>query len=214
MSLVVPNERMLEAFDRIDEIVGRAVALKDLEIATGSIHQLDELKKVAGWSKAYAFYKIREHWHEFEIGDNFQDSMVSLTNHNSQTVIRYIRAWEAIQEAPVEIAQKLLSSNIGNVFSVANAVAQGYDVTDDDWEQVAQLPKPSDVNDYVREEIKEAEPRQRKGSGAFVDREGNVYVVDKDGEFQFAMYVNYNSDVEEVQQLINRVLERSNISKQ
>ena len=209
------NGSMDDAFARVDELIDKAIALKDFDVAVGAIKQLEELRKIAGWSKAYLFYRLRENWHVFEIADDFQDTVVTMTKHHPWTVTMYLRSWEALLGAPAEEATKMLSHNIGDYYPVANAVAQGYKIKQDDWEQLTDGTMSStDIGDYVRDEIKEAEPRKMREKRPFVDREGSINIVDKEGEWLYVGHVEINNRHPLVEQWVNRILDRANIGRQ
>jgi len=213
MGKLSKNGKMNDAFTRVDEIVDRAITLKDLDHAISGIVQLEELKKVVGWSKAYLFYRIREEWHKFNINDNFQDTLVARTGHHPNTIRNYVRCWTAMLEAPEDVAEVMLARNIGDSVPIGNAVAQGYEIEDTDWTQITALSSASDINDYVRDEIKEAEPRKSKEPKPFVDRDGSIILIE-DGEWLHLGFYNRNSDHPTIIKWINRMIERNALGVQ
>ena len=215
MGKLSKNGKMNDAFTRVDEIVDHAIALKDLDHAISGIVQLEELKKVVGWSKAYLFYRIREEWHKFNINDNFQDTLVARTGHHPNTIRNYVRCWTAMLEAPEDVAEVMLARNIGDSVPIGNAVAQGYEIEDTDWTQITALSSASDINDYVRDEIKEAEPRKLTARvKPFVDRNGSINIIDGDNDWLYVGYLDLNSPSKDVQEVIERILDRANIRRQ
>ena len=211
--VTITNGKLHETFERVDRIIDTAVERKDLEYAIKGIQQIDELQKLAGWGKAYLFYQIRQNWHLFGVNDDFTNSMVTLTNHNYQTITRYIRAWEVMQEAPVDAAFEMLNRNIGDSFPIGNAHAQGFEIESEDWDNIIKIPTASKINDYVREEVKEAEPRKPRENRPFYDTEdGTIYIVDN-GEWVYVGSLDIHSTHPLVIKFTNRIIDRANLGR-
>ena len=193
------------------DVIEKTFEEKDASLALGFARNIERMKTLGGIAQAKVFHALFHRWDELGTGGNPIDTIVSWAGVTAFTVDRYIAAWEYIENIPVEEQQEFLRLGIGRIIPLGKAHQQGYEITEEHREYILQKPTYNEVNDYVREEVKEAEPRASKIIWK-MDRLGGVYIY-KAGERHFVMSIDINSTDPTVQLAAERVIAKMNIRR-
>lgn len=200
--------------NRIDEVINESVQKHDALIALNVCKQLVEISKTSGLALAKVLYLIRENWDQYDVGDDFTNTVLSYTGLHHHTIDRYISVWSmfAHEQVPPELTEELKQRNMKELVPVAKAIEQGYEISDENWEAIAEATDFAEVAKIVREDIKQKEPR--KGSlQIYMDRGGTLWAF-QDGERYFVGSLEVTDDEDAVQKAINRIVSGSGIIKQ
>jgi hypothetical protein len=198
--LVLSDEKKLDV----------AIQQGDLDMAIDFCSRLVNLQKMSGLALAKALWMIHDNWNRFEIDEDFKMIMAIRLDIHPHTVERYVRVYDLLLHAPEEVVAQLESKNIGDLFPVANAVAQGYTVDDDTWKDIADAPSQTDVSRIVREDVKGAEPRATSLSLS-INQAGEIWAW-KSNQRYFIGSLEISNEDETVQKAIERIVKNSGIS--
>jgi hypothetical protein len=150
---------------------------------------LRQIAQLSGIALAKFFYLIRENWDEYEIGDDFDDVAFDYVGVAKETVDRYVRVWKMheLKLIPEQFAEDIRQKNIKDQIPIATAVAQGYEINEDDWQELVDAPDNTTVGAKVRE-IKGKEP-SKSALLIFLTSDGTLSVT-QEGETEFVGYLN------------------------
>jgi hypothetical protein len=206
-SLEVDTMPMLE---KIDEIVQESIERGDVYIALDFGKNLIQVAQLSGMGLAKLFYLLRENWDKFEIGDNFNDVAYSYVGRTKATVDRYIRVWEMYENKviPAEFENEIKQKNIKDQIAVAILPAQGYDITEDDWQELVDAPDYTSVAKKVRE-IKGNEPK-KSALLIFMSETGELS-AQQEGVTQFVGYLDINDAGDIAEKAIQRLLKSAGV---
>lgn len=164
----------------IDKIFEQSLQERDIYIISKFIKQKTMQIKLAGWSLAKILYLLNTHWEEFEIQEDFENLIMQEFGISNVTASRYIRAWSLFAEKkiPEQLQAEIQSRPIKDVIAIANTVKQGYELSKDDWENLAYSPDNKTVLGILRD-IKGEEPRSNQLT-IVLKRNGDLYAYQND----------------------------------
>jgi hypothetical protein len=198
---------------RVDEIIEEAVARKNVNIAINACATLIQASQLSGLALAKFFYSIQRRWSEFESSSTFEEEMYPRLGAHPTTIDRYIQVWKvfAEKEIPFEYHERLQQRNIKDLIPIAKALEQGYEVSDEQWEDLSTAPDFNTVAKVIREDIKGKPPR--KGALSITeDKIGSLWAW-KDNNRYFVGSLEVDSDEDAVQQAIERIRKGSGMMK-
>ena len=198
-----------EELDRVDIVIKQSVATKDIEIAYGLCEDYIVGMKRRGLALAKALAKIEDNWDAYNIGDNFLDTTYMYLGIHRHTVERYCKIWRLFSYVPDKYLEDVQQMGIKSIIPIANAVSQGYELDEDDWEEVLSDSSFANVNKYIREEVKGKEPR-KSGLSLSLDREGSLWAYAEDKHF-FIGSLEVVDDEPIVKKAIQRIVNNSGI---
>ena len=187
-----------------------AVDNKDAGRAFGIIKQLRLASQLSGLSLAQALWIIKDSWDEFEISGEFEEVAYERIGLHKATVREYCRVWDLFQKGyiPAHLQANFKSKNIKDLKYIANTVSRGFNIREDEWEELADAPDYSTVSRKIRD-IKGVEPRQ--GSlQIYLDKEGTLTAFYND-RIEYVGYLDIHSDEEIVEKSINRLISNSGV---
>ena len=195
------------ALNRIEEYIQQSIEEKNVYIALNVCKQLREVSQVAGLALAKMLYLIKHNWSSFNSEESFDEIAYEYIGLHSHTVDRYVKVWSmfADEQAP----QELQSRNIKELIPIANAIAQDYEITEDQWERLVEAPDFSTVSRIVREDIKGADPR-KNALQLFYDEYGDITAL-RDGKVYPVGHLNVLTDEYVVERAIERITKNSGI---
>jgi len=201
-SLPVNGDFVLE---QVELSIQRGIKQKNALIPLNVCKQLIEVTQLAGLGLAKTFYLLEKNWDKFETDGEFDEIAYEYLGKHSHTVERYVKVWRMFDEniAPKKLQQK----SIGELIPIGNAIAQGYEISDDQWEELSEAPDPRTVRKIIREDVKHQDPR-KSALQLFLTEEGSITVI-KAGEIDFAGSLNIQSESPIVQQAIERIIKNS-----
>ena len=108
--------------DKVDEIIAESVEKKDAYVALNSCRQLRQISQLSGVALAKFFYLIRENWNEYDIGDDFKDTVYDYVGVHPATVSKYIKIWEMYEKEliPKEFEEQIRQRNIKDQVPISN----------------------------------------------------------------------------------------------
>jgi hypothetical protein len=196
--------------ERVEEILERAFKEHDAEYALNACSNLIWIAKISGKALAKMLYTLKHHWDMFDVEDTFEDYAYPKLGLDRHTIVRYIKIEEMLHELPEE-AQNFAQRPIQQLIPVANALAQGYEFTSEDYNKFAEMPTYKDIQSAVNE-ITGKEPR-KSGVTIFLDRDGSLWASNKE-ERKFIGSLETTDDSTLVQKAITRIVDRAGVMRQ
>jgi len=199
--------------DKIRHIINDSIEEKDAQKALHVCYQIVKILQLGGLALAESLYMISSHWDELNVNDAFEDVVSARTGLHKFTVQRYVSVWSmyAQNKIPEEYRDQIRGMNIKSQIPIAQALSAGYEITDGEWEELADANDYSTVNATMRD-IKGKEPR----SNALImllDRDGGITAT-KGGERVTIGWLDISEDDPIVQQAITRIIKGGGILEQ
>ena len=175
--------------DKVDEIITESLEKKDAYFALNSCRALKQIAQLSGIALAKFFYLIKENWDEYEIGDDFDDVAFDYVGVHKATIDKYVRVWKMHKEnlIPDEFSEDIRKRNIKDQIPIAIAIDQGYDIEEDDWQELSDASDFTAVSVKIRE-IKGKEP-SRSALLIFLSDDGQISAM-QEGETEFVGFLN------------------------
>ena len=189
--------------DKVDEIIAESLEKKDAYFALNSCRALKQIAQLSGIALAKFFYLIKENWETYGIGDNFTDTVADYTGTHPATVSKYINIWEMHETKliPEKFSESIRQRNIKDQVPISTLISQGYEISDDDWQDLADAPDFNTVSAKVRE-LKGREP-SKSALLIFISSDGQLSAM-QEGEIEFVGFLN----VEEAGLIAEKAIQR------
>lgn len=202
------------ALHRVDEIIAESIEKKDAFIALNLCRQLYGVSKVSGLSLAKALYFTNINWTVYEVGDEFENVIQEYTGLHPHTVDRYIHIWKMFEDedVPLHLVHDLQQRSTQELAPVALTIKQGYEIEDEQWEEIAEATNRAEIATILREDVKHKPPRKSLLQ-IYMDRDGSLWAF-KDNQRKFVGSLEINDDAEIVQKAVNRILTASGVIRQ
>lgn len=196
--------------DKIETIINESLSKHDVHIALNSCKTLKSIIKTSGIGLAKLLYLIYYHWDDFGMEDAFEDVVFEYVGLHRHTVERYVRVWGMYAEdkVPKQFVQKIMHRNIKDQIPIANALVQGYSITPETWEDLAEAPDYNTVSQIILTDVKQAEPR-KSSMKIFLDNQGTIWVKKGRESRKFVGSLDTHSDEEIVKMAIQRIIKGS-----
>lgn len=189
---------------KVDETLKESLKKKDVFIALEMCKQLVAIGQVTGLALSKSLYFLEKNWEKYNIEEAFDDVVFEYIGKHKHTVERYVKVWGMFDAGvvPQDHVEELQQGNIGHLFPIANAIYQGYEISEENWNKLAEAEDYTTVLKIVREDVKGAEPR--KGSlQLYLYRDGSIFAF-----FQGERYFVGSLEVEAKEEPIQRAIER------
>ena len=160
--------------NKIEEVIKRSVEEKNAFVALNACRELVQVAKVSGLGLAKGLFLIKANWEVYEINDEFDNVVYDYVGLAKHTVDRYVKIWEMFEnkEIPEIVRETIQQRNIKDLVPIANALAQGYEIKEEEWREIAEAPDYNTVSHIIRA-IKGKPPR--KGSlQIYLDKLGSI----------------------------------------
>ena len=195
---------------RVEEVVHEAIEKGDVYVALDFGKGLIQVSQLSGIALAKLFYMLRERWEIFEVGDDFDAIAYDYVGRTKATVDRYIRVWEMYEKKliPAEYEEDVRQKNIKDQIHIATLPAQGYEVSDDEWQDIVDAPDYNSVSAKIRE-IKGKEP-SKSALLIYIDSDGNLS-AQQEGETQFVGYLDVDEAGDIAEKAIQRIIRATGI---
>ena len=199
--------------DKIRKIINESIEEKNAQKALHVCYQIVKILKLGGLALAESLYMISSHWEELGVNDEFEDTVASRTGLNRATVQRYVSVWSMYAEnkIPEPYQEQIRQMNIKSQIPIALALDAGYEIDDEQWEELVEAPDFSTVNATMRD-IKGKEPRSH-ALLLMMDREGGIKAI-KNEKQVYVGWLNIDDEDEIVQQAISRIEKGSGLLSQ
>jgi hypothetical protein len=198
--------------DYVEDIFNKSIEKKNPHIVIDACEKLIAISQLSGLALAKLFYLLDKNWHKYNQKESFEKVAVPRLGRHPHTIERYIRVWKLFAEnlVPDELEDEMKQRNIKELIPIGNAVSEGYDFTEEDWEEIADAPDLSSVSRVVRD-VK-GEPPKTGSLQLVMDNIGTLWVY-VDNKKYFIGSLEVNDDEEVVQKSINRIIKNSGIMK-
>ena len=154
---------------------------------------------------AKTLYLLHQNWYSFSISksEKFLDILGTINITDPQ---RYLRVGQYIDSLPQAIQDK----PIREIIPITNALSQGYNISDDEFDKLERTTNFPEVQRFVTKDIKGQEPRKSGLLGYLDSGDGTLYCW-RDGERYNSGYLDVHSEDEAVQKFINRIVNNTGI---
>jgi hypothetical protein len=128
--------------DKITAMLMDSIKEKNVRKALNIVHQLHNIIKISGLGLAKTLYLIKFHWKEFEINDDYTDTIASVTGLHKRTIQTYTTMWEMYEtgKIPEKFEDRIMGKSTGILVPITQTLNQGYNISDDDWEELCNAP--------------------------------------------------------------------------
>uniref|UniRef100_A0A6H1ZAU2 Uncharacterized protein n=1 Tax=viral metagenome TaxID=1070528 RepID=A0A6H1ZAU2_9ZZZZ len=162
MNELVPFDDVQSSIEKfeagVDSLLERALAEKNPDLAINGANALAGLERITGRSLARILYFLREHWDEFEAGEDYYNYVSNKLKFVKATVDRYCQVHEMLEHfVPPKYLDAIKGKPVRSLFKMASLTAQGYSVDYYDWETLAKMDD-RDIEIQVKK-IKNNPPR-------------------------------------------------------
>lgn len=194
--------------DKVDEIIEESLERNDVYYALNACRNVKQIAQLSGIALAKFFYLIKRNWEEYGIGDNFNDTVADYVGTHPATVSKYMRIWEMHETKliPEEFAEDIRQRNIKDQVPIATAIAQGYEMDDEDWQELVDASDFNEVSAKIRE-IKGKEP-SRSALLIFLSDDGQLSAM-QEGETEFVGFLNIEGAGLIAEKAIQRIIKTS-----
>lgn len=157
LEITTPLDRNIDTenqslLDEIEKDIEEAVRHQDAEEAFAICERMVGNIRRSGIGLAKALWMINKYWDVFQIGDEFEATAQHYLSLHPHTIERYVKVWEMITNVvPAEFKEDLQQKNIKTLIPIANAVAQGYEFENKDWETITNSADYAEVSKAVRD---------------------------------------------------------------
>lgn len=201
---------------QVEEAIHEAANAHDAQKATEICAYFQQATKLAGKSLAKALYTFYQRWEDFGIGEEFEDYIHARIGLSMHTIERYVRVAKLLEMLPEaidddEIRDTIKNKGIGQLIPIANAVAQGHEILEEDWERLAEASNWASTAEIIRQ-VKHQE-RRETALVLTISRTGSIMARQGNGQYKFLGSLEINDQDETVQAGINRIIENSGILK-
>jgi hypothetical protein len=206
-SLPVKDDWIL---DKVDEIIRDSLEKKDVYYALNSCKALKQIAQLSGIALAKFFYLIKQNWDEYEIDEDFDEIAFDYVGVHKNTVSTYTRVWQ-MHEAdviPESVSENIRQRNIKDQIPIALALDQGYNIREDEWEELSNAPDYTTVAAKIRE-IKGKEPR-KSALLIYISDDGTITAT-QEGRSEFVGYLNVDDAGDIAEKAILRLIKSAGV---
>lgn len=214
----LPLFKLTEArlLQQVEDAIHEAANNHDAQKATEICAYFQQATKLAGKSLAKALYTFYQRWEDFGIGDEFEDYIHARIGISLHTIERYVRVAKLLEMLPDaidddELRETIKNKGIGQLIPIANAIAQGHEIQDEDWERLAEASNWASTAEIIRQ-VKHQE-RRETALVLTISRTGSIMARQGNGQLKFLGSLEINDQDETVQAGVNRIIENSGILK-
>lgn len=143
----------LQALDFVTELFDKAINEKDPEVLNKHIARIRRSQQIEGIALAKLLFLWKDKWREFEIGEEFEDYVFAEDGISPQTTRKYLALWEAIFQNP-DISDEIKAALYGKPIQgllLCVAASRENQLSDDNWEEIAQAPDTKTIREIIRE---------------------------------------------------------------
>src|SRR5574342_323263 len=157
-SIQVNSETVME---KIDEALKQSLKEKNVYIALNVCKQLVAVGQVSGIGLAKALYFIEKNWEKYKVDEAFDDVVWDYIGKHKHTVERYVKVWGMFDNAliPQDHVEEMKQRNIGELIPIANALYEGHEINEEQWEKLSEAPDVHTISKVIREDVKGESPR-------------------------------------------------------
>lgn len=163
----------------VDSVLNQIQDSGDFEIGANTIRSMSSIGHAIGISKAKLLHGMWNLWQDqmqAKTEDSFFEYVADFAGMNNRVVVqRYIQAWDAVLFAPKEHQQEMLAQPMKNLNALGSAIAQGFELSDDQWDKVASTSNNSEFL-KVMQNVKGAAPR-KSSLTIYLEKNGDLMAI-------------------------------------
>lgn len=165
----------------VDTVVDRISQSKDANLVAVSVRSLIGMQKLSGIALSKLLWSINNLWPGLGVNEELPDFLYATTGLQRITVERYINIWNmfASNSMPESLKSRLLEKPMKSLIVVANALSQGYEISDEAWNRFATLKNESEIRSLIREE--KDQPARKNALTLYLSRDGSLEAWTGDG---------------------------------
>lgn len=160
---------------KVQEEINKAADNHDVMRATQICAYFQTATKLSGKSLAHALFTFNQRWDDFGIGEDFIDYIEAQIGIVRHTVERYIRVAELLPQVPEKYRDQIERKGIQQLIPIANAVAQGYTLEDENWRSITEATSYYEVQQIINVDVKNVDPRE-SSLNIRMHRDGSIVV--------------------------------------
>lgn len=198
----------------VSDLIEKAIQEKNAYLIVNKATEFIGKFRTNGLGLAKLLYLAQHNWDKLEMSDNFVDMMFEGTGLSRTTIERYISVWEKYESntIPQQYQDRFKLLPLKNQIPVAKALEQGYEITDDQWQNIVNSPDNSSLLAEMRI-IKGIEPR--KGSLVIVLKRNGDLVASYNGVQTFLGWLDPNEKNDPVlEKCIGRIVQGAGILRE
>jgi hypothetical protein len=207
---VSEGSREQELLKQVQDEIHLAADNHDIERAVKVCDYFQRAAKLSGKSLAHALYTMSRRWPDFGIGEEFIDYIFGRIGLHRHTVERYVKVAILLEETvPSQYSDQISSKGIQQLVPIANAVAQGYEIEPEVWEQLINATNYNEVREVINSATNRA---PREGALSLrLQRTGTILAYRGDDSPKFIGSLEINDPDPSVQQAIERIVKNAGI---
>ena len=209
VSSLPADERTNMILQKVEDTIRKAIQGHDPDLALNAVSELVIFAKISGIALAKIIYLLVTNRDELGIGDDWKERLFEVTGLHPHTVERYYYVWEMHSQIPATLSEQITHRNIRDQIPVALALSQGYEITGDQWQQIADASDEATIRKILREDVKGKDPRKNAIAIA-IDARGTLWAY-SDEQRYFVGSLELKDDTAVVQKAIQRILKNASI---
>ena len=162
-----------DVFDAVDSVIVQLNQTGDLDKAVGVIDILNDIDTVTGKAKAKLLWGMEIWFRQNRPTEDFADHILSTTKiQNRKTVLEYVNMWQQVEDE--YIPKKIQERPMRDLVPIANMLAQGYEPSKKQWDEINLSTSSSELGDIIRK----VKGKKARKSGMTIEmaRDGSLYV--------------------------------------
>ena len=197
----------------IDTFYSHQKELGDIEVILEKAKTYISNFRMSGLVLAKLLYLMKRDWNDFDVGDTFEDTIYDVLGISKVTVNRYIGVWSLFAEnlAPADLSLKLQNKPMKSLIPMAKTVEQGFEVEDEEWQELANAPDDATIRGILRG-IKGQAPR-KYGLTIVLKRNGDL-IAYNDGTQYGIGYLEVDSTLEPTKKAVERIVSSAGITRE
>ena len=198
-------------FQQIDEKIQESVNKRSSIIALNVCRELVGIGQVTGLALAKALYLVWQNWSDYDdVEGDFEEAIIEYVGLHKSTIHRYIKVWRMFdqKQVPDNVREGLQQRNIKDLIPIANIVSEGYEICDEDWDDLINASNFQEVSVKTRDI--QGKPPRKQALQIMMDKEGTLRAI-KDNKFGHVGFLAVDEDNEVSQQAIERIKKSSGI---
>jgi len=187
----------------VDNVMQMAIKEDNPDIVFDQLKRLEDAEKFVGMAKAKFICSLNSVWDTFSLSkeQTLAEAAYEHLGWRAYTIRRYIDMWTYKDIIPDSFG--LDDRPVREITPITNALSQGIEFSDDDWDNLSRTTKQEEVYAVVRE-IRGKEPRQGSLQVYLYD-DGSVVAWHKNERHEIG-FLDINNKDDAVQKAINRMI--------
>lgn len=177
----------------VDAVVERIRDTHSIQLINTAVRSLLGMQKLSGIALSKLLWNVNNMWSDLGQDEEIYDNLYATTGLQRITIDRYIHVWNMfeVEHFPIELQRKLLQKPMKSLIVAANAVSQGYEISEDVWGAFADAHNEQEIRSIIRTEKGQA-PRSNSLT-IYLKRDGSLEAWTGGGEVINIGYLNIDN---------------------